>query len=165
MEKDSYQGKTLGDLFYKPYKLELNTGREVWLTRLEQYGTYMSQLEGIPFEIKGRVNVKWFVQWAQEAFKLPVAVLQPLTLPHDEKYTAHIRKQHRMIPDEEEIVYLAPITCVAKFWSGPVDGIDAVVTGMVVIWFQEQFAMPIDERAMKHLKQIKWDEYAENCEP
>jgi hypothetical protein len=65
---------------------------------------------------------------------------------------------------EFEPVSLGPITCVVRFECSEIvpnkpkrDGSE-----LAVVWFQQEFAMPIDPIVMEKIKALDWDTYAEN---
>ena len=63
-----------------------------------------------------------------------------------------------------ESISLGPITCIGNFESNkPVRGEnDRDCSMLTLVWFQEQYAMPIDPVVLKKIKAFDWEGEAEN---
>tara|TARA_Y100000310_G_C20468462_1_gene708805 strand:- start:562 stop:924 length:363 start_codon:yes stop_codon:yes gene_type:complete len=52
------------------------------------------------------------------------------------------------------------ISCIADFESAPIDSSNYSLSYLTIAWFQNEWAMPIDEKVMEQIKCIEWDKYA-----
>ena len=60
---------------------------------------------------------------------------------------------------------LPSVTCIARFISGGLEGTDDIWSVLRVIWYQDDFAFPIAERAMQQIAEIDWEAHATSWEP
>ena len=60
---------------------------------------------------------------------------------------------------------LPAITCIARFNSDGQLGTDDIWSVLRVIWFQDEFAFPIDDRALRQIAEIDWETHATGWEP
>jgi len=154
------------DMRYKPYVLVNDAGRELNLTHFNQYRTYGNQMEGIPFEIVGEEKLGLHCHWSYEKWKAPILVIDKKILPHDKETDDFIRRRNYILPGME-IGFLAPITCVAKFESKPVEREGKEkgdISILAIMWFQEEYSSPIEPHIREKIVQLDWDEFAENFE-
>ncbi len=137
-----------------PENLILASGREIKLCELWQATTYEGVLEGFPTSSINAGIVEWLrcnpKHWLQ-GYK--PHVLAPRETPI---------KLRRPWPLGQPML-LPAITCVGRFEStsptrpGPDDR-----STLVVAWFQESFALPIDAEILEQLRQLDWSELATN---
>jgi len=158
--------RSRADSIYKPYVLRNSTSRELYITHFNQYRTYGNQHEGIPFEIVGEEELGLHCNWTYERWKAPVLIIDRKILRHDKETEDLIRKRNHILPGME-IGYLAPITCVGKFESKPVEK-DTMANGdlsiLAIMWFQEEYTSPIDPDIREKISGLDWEEFAENFE-
>lgn len=60
---------------------------------------------------------------------------------------------------------LASVTCIARFDSDGQVGTDDIWSVLRVIWFQDEFAFPIAERARAQIVAIDWEMHAKGWLP
>jgi hypothetical protein len=142
-------------------QITLNSGREIYLQDLNQSHSYAGLLLGLPNREYNLDLIRQFRQTAmKEMHTRYVFVVTPPVLDFvdadGEKRTRSRRGPVERIPD---------IACTARFYSSGVvregDEDIAFASVMTVVWFQETFALPIDEMAMEHIKAIDWDRLAD----
>ena len=158
--------RSLGDIIYKPYVLRNDTGRELYVTHFNQYRTYGNQLEGIPFEIVGEEELGLRCHWSYEQWKVPVLIIDRKIIRHDKDREDFIRRRNHILP-AIEIGYLAPITCVARLESKPVETANKEkgdLSALAIMWFQEEYSSPIEPHIREKIVHLDWDEFAENYE-
>ena len=142
-------------------EIVLTSGREIGLISLNQSFTYHGQLEGAPT-----------ARWNQEIIDNAVQV---------ERNKQHGRAPYLIPPAQTPIdlpvplatpfgkpMRLPSILCVASFNSrlpahNPSDPI-MYYSQLSVIWFQEDFAFPIDGAVLEALREIDWEKLAYDVE-
>jgi hypothetical protein len=145
----------------KTGEIVLTNGREIGLISLEQSFTYHGLIEGAPTERMNQEIIDVAVQEARNKqhsrnpYLIP-PTQTPITFPGSTQYP--FGKPMR----------LPGILCVARFNSrNPVhDHIDPILyySQLSVIWFQEDFAFPIDKTVLEALRQIDWEKLAYDVE-
>jgi hypothetical protein len=137
-------------------KLQLNSGREIHLRYLRQWHPYEGMLEGLPTR-----------QWNR---KIIEEIVAEQTTPHAKPFLIN--------PEEKPLEYiegrkypfgdpaaLPGVACVARFLSfSPARNRDCFVSELLVIWFQHEFALPIDPQVVEHLQAIDWETLATDLE-
>lgn len=156
--------------FYSNFEITLNCNRTIHLENLKQRQTYSGVYEGAPW---GRDRMEWWPEmlrkYAEEEHKCPAIIVDkrdfplPVAEEHLDQYRWPLGKD-RPYSKEFEPISLGPITCVARFECSEIvpnkpkrDGSE-----LAVVWFQQDFAMPIDPVVMEKIKALEWDTYAEN---
>ncbi len=137
----------------------LLSGREVRLMELRQSWTYEGMLEGLP---TGRMNQR----------HLDSLLTERQGKPYPQGPV------HMIVPTERPIQYCADtpypfgtpaelprVTCIGRFKSWAVAREEyCYYSGLVVIWFQDEFAFPIDPAVMEKLRAIDWERLAVDVE-
>lgn len=139
--------------------VNLSSGRTVELTELRLSSTYGGFLEGYPCK---RVNDR-LVDW-----------LQGNTEKNHPRIPVHLVTPRREYPEGDRSVgpfgpveVLPAVKCVGVFRSTPVDAdIDPALhrSALVVAWFQDTPDVPSGDRAEQALRDLRWDELAEDHE-
>jgi hypothetical protein len=133
-------------------ELGLLSGRRIHLRELWQYRTYDGLLEGLPTEVMNE------------------GMLQHLLARYrDQPYPGApylIRPTERRIETSQGGPYpfgnpsaLPGVTCISRFESRE-PAPDQPLSGLVVIWFQQEFALPIDPAVVTQIETIDWQEHA-----
>src|SRR5688572_21808282 len=128
--------------------------REANLRFLQQSGTYDGLLEGLPTVEMNRGIIESHVggQWSKH-YDVPPYLVPPRETPIE---TFDDRPYPFGTPAS-----LPSLICVARFESyQPTTGRDGDGSGLVVIWFQQNFALPIDDEVLRHLAEVDWNQYA-----
>lgn len=141
--------------------ITLNTGREVRLSDLNQSHTYAGLLLGVPDREYNQELITQFRKAAKEEMHRSYAyVVTPPVLDVD--CSDQLKRRHQQLGKHvERIPYIA---CTALFRSGGVqregDEDIGIMSAMAIVWFQDYFALPIDEAVLDKIKAIDWDKLA-----
>lgn len=126
----------------------LASGRRVHLQGLRQYWTY----EGLPTAEGNRRRLDSLIAGHRDAPD-PGA---PRLIPPVEEPIAVDRPYPFGTPSA-----LPAITCIGRFTSSkPARAETHDFSGLVVIWFQRDYALPIDPVALDHLRRVDWNRHA-----
>ena len=136
---------------------ELSTGRTIQLLALDQYYTYEGLLAGIPTrEMNQEMMDRLIARYVHPAeYGVPL-LLEPEQRPLD-------APEHR--PVHGTPAALPSVTCVARFDSDGQLGTNDIWSVLRLIWFQEDFAFPIEDRALRQIAEIDWERHARGWEP
>lgn len=175
----------LSDYFYKGPAITLNSGREITIQKLDQWLAYARVHEGIPYGPNYKNMVDFDLRRTREKHpKDKVIVIEPRLrpLPLPENILEGLRKKD--IPpkytgdDEDRIdenaldraiaagrpdpVSIGSACCCAWFRSTPIDPKNGDLSELIVIWYQDGFAMPIDPLVVEQIKAIDWESSAKD---
>ena len=126
----------------------LACGVGIALTRLRQRRIYINVIEGVPCR---SVNDRWLANLRQ-----PTA---GSTLPRYLVPPIQTRRWQQGDPDKGW--FLPDKECTAIFRGPSLRADDDYITELAVVFFQEQWAMPIDAEVLAHLRGIDWFKLAE----
>lgn len=132
-------------------EIQLNSGHSIHLIRIDQWETYGGLLEGVPTKELNERIINRTIEGAKRQWHFAPYLIQPLETPikMDRDYPFGTPAS---IPD---------IICVTKF-----DCFDTVqdknmdASTLSIIWFQAEFAFPIDEKVQTQIQSIDWNQYA-----
>ena len=133
------------------------SGREIRLLGINQYYTYEGLLLGVPtWEMNQDMMDRLVASYVHPAeYGVPL-LLEPEQRP--------IEVQGER-PDHGTPAALTSVTCIARFNSGGQLGTDDIWSVLRVIWYQEDFAFPIEDRALRQIAEIDWETHATGWEP
>ena len=143
------------------YEITLNDGRVLTMSSFEQYTTYSGMMEGLPTRKynDSKVNCvdesKTYVLHAPRLYGDFSKMLPP------DSFIA------RMCADDPYEV-LPGVTCVARMTSKPCKTSDwtdidpPARSYLTLVWFQNEWAMPIAPEVLEKLKAFDWDAHAYN---
>ncbi len=136
-------------------KIELNSGREIFLSSICQEYTYEGLLAGYPDKEMNNRYIKWNMESALEKMNATKAYL---ISPPMFEVEVHEKVRHHY----KDAIRMPYIVCFGQFDSSVLKG-DNVNDGswLTIVWYQDDFAMPIDESVIEHIKIIDWDSEAE----
>ena len=131
---------------------ELSAGRTIQLLALDQYYTYEGLLLGVPTREMNQEMIDRLIARHVHPAEYGVPLLlepeqQPLDVP-----------EHRQVVGTPAT--LPSVTCIARFDSDGQLGTDDIWSVLRVIWFQDEFAFPIAERALQQIAEIDWETHA-----
>ncbi|MEV3973087.1 hypothetical protein AB0K68_33970 [Streptomyces sp. NPDC050698] len=135
----------------------LSSGRSIELTQLRMSSTYGGMLEGYPCKRLNDMKVTGLRREAERVFsRLPVHLVAPV----------------REYPDDTAgpfgpVETLPSVTCIGVFSSTTVDPeLDPVLhhSALAVVWFQSTPDVPSGEDADPALREIRWEELAQDYE-
>jgi len=136
-------------------KIVLSSGREIFLNSIHQSYTYEGLLLGHPNREMNDRYIRWNMESALEKMNATRAYLvsPPLIeVEIDERVKQHYKDAIRM----------PYIVCYGQFESSVIKGDDANDSSwLTIVWYQEEFAMPIDVSVIEHIKMIDWEKEAE----
>lgn len=147
-------------------EIPLNTGRRIYLQHLNQSPTYEGLLLGLPSRELNEALVNEFQQKALETLRVGYAhVITPTVLEVD--CTPERRQSY--LERGKHVERIPAIGCTALFHSSGVRRKDdpdiAIGSVLAVVWFQDDFALPIDPRVVTQIKKIRWSHLAETWDP
>ena len=133
------------------------SGRKIRLLALNQYYTYEGLLLGVPtWEMNQDIMDRLIARYVRpEEYGVPL-LLEPEQKPLDVP-------EHRQVHGTPAA--LPSVTCIARFNSDGKLGTDDIWSVLRVIWFQEGFAFPIEDRALRQIAEIDWERHASGWEP
>jgi len=139
--------------------IHLSGGRDVQITSIRQWFTYGGLLEGLPTDKMNRQMIDRLLKeerergwWAGEPYLVPPPV-RTIQLPDDRSYPFGTPEA------------FPPITCVARLISvTPARDPKKDTSELTVIWFQDEYAFPIDPQVLEHLRRLDWDNRAIDLE-
>ncbi len=146
--------------------VELITGRKINLQNLEQHRTYSGMLEGLPSpELNDRI-IECLVSSHTRYEEAPLVIHAPRGLEHLHEDEKPAFERSRLNPE-----ILPCITCIGSFESneptarGAVEDEDACASRVKLIWFQDEWAMPIAPEIIEKIKAFDWDSLAYDIGP
>lgn len=130
------------------------SGHWLRLQELRQYRTYEGLIEGLPTAERNKQRLDHLVREYRDA-----------PYPGD---------PYLIRPAEEPVEYIAGrrypfgtpsalpgVTCIGRFTSArPARDEATDYSGLVIIWFQKEFAMPIDSAVGDHFRLLNWERHA-----
>lgn len=130
----------------------LRSGRTICLCELRQYLTYEGLLEGLPTVEGNRRRLARLVEEYRGSHRLG----DPLVIPAAETPIELGRRYPFGTPSA-----LPEVTCIGRFTSTP-PARDASrdYSGLVVIWHQDAFALPIAPAILDRLQGLDWERCA-----
>ena len=134
--------------------IELLSGRTIRLADLRMSSTYGTWLEGYP---TAKWNRRVLDNLIREHSNNPYPGA-PFLVPPVETPTPALDPWHQHLGPPSS---LPAITCVAHFTSDrPARSEYADFSGLVVLWFQDDYAFPIDPAAFDQIRALDWDRIA-----
>ena len=139
----------------KAGEFDQTSGRRLYMRELRQYLTYEGLLEGLP---TAECNKQRLERLVVEHRDKPYYG-GPYLIPTTEILIEYIR-DGRPYPFGTPSA-LPSVTCIGRFESfEPARDKNFDMSGLVVIWFQEEFAFPIDQAVIAHILAIDWNAHA-----
>jgi hypothetical protein len=135
-------------MLIKPlYEIELDSGLLIHLRNLNQRGTYDGLLEGI---FSARLS-NMLLKMALERVRKPSLLIEPVRHPF--QLPENLRRSG---PGER----LPEVECSAMFLSTWIPGRGADQTYLNILWYQDQWALPIDPAVLEQIKKVDWPTHA-----
>ncbi len=136
--------------------IELQSGRSIRLQSLRQWETYAGLLEGLPTEQLNQGIVERIL--TDERERSPLG--EPYLIPPRQTPIDHADEYPFGTP-----AALPEISCVANFES-PEPARDPLqdYSVLTVIWFQDDFAFPIDPQVLEQIRALDWEQLAQDFE-
>jgi hypothetical protein len=138
----------------KANEIDLPSGRRLQLQELRQYWTYEGLLEGLPTTEQNETRLERLVS--------------------DPRNWFYPGGPYLIRPAEEPLEYrgerpypfgtpsaLPAVTCIGRFTSlDPARDQARDYSGLVIIWFQREFALPIDAAVVDQIRSLDWERHA-----
>jgi len=152
-------------------QLQQESGRTLILNQLEQSQTYAGMLEGVPSKQTNDWDIDVALRRAAgreytlgEPYLIPPRrhdyEHEPGDMEHERARRAHYPKEWERDPE-----WIPLICCIGCFRSfPPVHDQEKHGSCLTVVWYQDDYAMPIDEGIIQELKQLDWDRLATDFE-
>jgi hypothetical protein len=135
------------------YDIQMASGRSISLAALNQSRTYEGLLEGVPTDKMNKRHVDSALKKAHELWKQ-----RPYLIPPVETPIKFEREYPFGVPAE-----IPGITCFARFRSHQPVG-QGDYSELTLVWFQSEFALPIDEEILVHICAMDWNKHATDYE-
>jgi hypothetical protein len=137
------------------YEVRLHDGRAIRLDVLYQWRTYAGLLEGLPTEELNRRLVTEALDRVRERLGTAAAYLIPPVEQLIEGPKSYLGGRFG------RLAQLPAIVCAATFDSfQPAQDAQADGSSLTVVWFQDDFALPIDKAVLDQLQAIDWVSHA-----
>jgi hypothetical protein len=133
----------------------LSDGRTVGLQSLKQWAVYAGILEGLPTRQFNDAELKRLVEEAEAQDRHPPFLIVPVQVPisYEGRYPFG------------EPAKLPPIACIARFHSyAPARDASKDCSDLTVIWFQQDFAFPLDGSVEQAILAMNWNALARDVE-
>lgn len=145
-------------VFRKGFEITLDSGRAVRMDGLEQRVTYSDVLEGWPNKARNDRRIDELIRRYSCSDEKPYILYAPRDVIHIE--ADEMRHFNRTSCPQPEL--LPYITCFARFYSDKPtrDFKYSDMSYISMIWFQDDWAMPIAREVIERLKSFDWDSLA-----
>lgn len=133
-------------------EITLHSGRTIRLRTLFQYGTYYGLLAGYPHRKCNEVRQRAAIQYAKST-PIGVSFEEPfLIVPAEEPIEVEESIRQRL---PYEPAAMPTTTCIGEFNSGARNSVEDF-SCLVMVWFQDEFAMPIAPEVVTQIQAIDW---------
>jgi uncharacterized protein (TIGR02996 family) len=132
--------------------IKLRSGRDIHLRRLDQHHIYEGLLEGLPTTAMNRRIIEGIVNDARTRRGEEPFLIRPRETP-----ISYSGDRPYPFGDPAE---LPGVACVGRFTSFTAARGGGDCSELVVIWFQDEFALPIASEAWEQLVAIDWNQHA-----
>lgn len=126
--------------------LTLNSNRIITLESIAQRKTYSGMLAGLPNSKINDMIIESAVMQTNKQRHTVAHLIDPVRTNHE----LH-GKPYERIP---------AICCNAFFDSGPKKFTNNDLSFLCIVWFQEEFAMPIADDILSKIMAVDWDKHA-----
>jgi hypothetical protein len=126
---------------------------ELSILRFCQFDTYDGLLIGIPHETINKNIINWTIENAKKISELKeVYLIEPIQISIQNK--GNLGLQNKI--EYKELPY---VTCIMKVTSTNIRNCDGDSAFMCIVWFQNDFAFPIDSEIQKQIEAIPFKEH------
>jgi uncharacterized protein (TIGR02996 family) len=137
----------------KPEDIRQRSGRMLWLQELRQHNVYAGLLEGAPTREGNRRTIERLVAAERSGG-------EPYLIQPDEKSIDTGESLASFYSRMGGAAALPTIACVGRFQSSHAKDEARHASELTVIWFQEEFAFPIDPAIREQIRAIDWEKHA-----
>lgn len=132
-------------------EFKLGDGRSIRLMSIDQWGTYSGLLEGVPTKEMNERYIRYTMDEARKRRNFEPYLIPPIETPIeiDRKYPLGTPAS---IPG---------ITCIAQFdCLDPARDKSMDASTLPIVWFQSDFAFPIEDAILEHIRLLNWEKFA-----
>jgi uncharacterized protein (TIGR02996 family) len=151
--------------YHMECELLLRSGREITLKHLNQVMTYAGLLEGTPDHESNDLHIEYALE---EAGRRGVAGVRPhLIVPPRRDYFRKPGDMRRITEYSPHWIpeWLPVVQCIGQFSSGVTARNPGMhISVLTVVWFQDEYAPPIQEPALGQLLDLDWEALALDIE-
>ena len=142
--------------------LKLNDGTDIHITSINQEKTYAGLLEGSPNSNMNERIISDALKKSDEANGTNRTVVIPPRLENlEDASSPHKRLYEKFYKKKVRLEAMPRILCCATLESyNYAKDSNEDCSSLHVIWFQENFAFPIEEAVIEEIKKLKWSELA-----
>ena len=131
------------------FPFEFKDGVLPHISRFFQWETYYGVIEGVPDKEINNDNIQHQKMLAKQHCNL------------DAIYLVEPKRNAFTNANGSEKETLPRITCIAALINyNPVSDLDKECSRLALIWFQDDFAFPVDEDIVRQIIQIEWNKHA-----
>lgn len=130
--------------------IDLIAGRRIYLVELRQYQTYEGLIEGLPTAERNQQRITALVEqyrdqpYPGDPYLIP-AIERPIEFNHNRPYPFGTPSA------------LPAVTCIGRFTSTmPALGGPADYSALVILWWQDDYAFPIDPAIFEQFRGHDW---------
>jgi|CXWL01.1.fsa_nt_gi hypothetical protein len=140
-------------------EFQLASGRNINLIGINQRETYAGFLEGMPTKEINQLLIKEAVEAAKQLWNEAPYLIEPIETPIIWK-----REYPLGIPAS-----IPGKVCISQLRSFYPRGENMGLSGLeysllTLVWFQDEFAFPIDDSILEKIHSLDWDRYATDCQ-
>ena len=138
-------------------------GDTLYLDDIYQYRTYAGVLNGLPFDPAS--HIEHDIEYVARIFPNHSAV--PHVVPPRMHRGRRIAKRASGEEEVEDWCILPRCTSFGRFNTSRLArnaGGDSDGSSVVLVWYQDKFGVPDDERTLQLMAELDWDEFAHNWE-
>ncbi|MCO6456993.1 MAG: hypothetical protein J5I93_16965 [Pirellulaceae bacterium] len=132
-------------------EFKLSNGRVIRLVAIDQWRTYSGLLEGVPTIEMNERHIRRTMDTARERRHFDPYLIPPVMTPI-EPGRDYPFGTPASIP---EITCIGQFDCFDTARDKAMDG-----STLPIVWFQKDFAFPIDEVIQEHLRLLDWEKHA-----
>jgi hypothetical protein len=137
--------------------ISLDCGREITLTSLKQEMTYAALLEGTPDSETNVRHLLGLVKRVRNPWRLQNPGPPPFLIAPERRDYLRVQGDMASIRSEYRIPEWMPlITCIGTFESSRISDKKMDASCLTIIWFQDNYAMPVSRAALAAIKSIDW---------
>jgi hypothetical protein len=137
--------------------IKLESGRTIEVYSINQEQTYAALFEGTPRKSHNDDIIESCRQSAVEKYGKPVIVIDPVRTLGPSSFSDP--KADKLWGPRE---FLPEVTCYGMFQSYPVRSEREDHSFLLIVWFQDTFAFPIDAGVISGIRKVDWEASAVN---
>jgi hypothetical protein len=142
--------------------ITLKSGLKIILDELRQFQTYAGMLEGQP---SAKVNDRQISSALGKAKAMSPLDISPYLIQPVRRDYGRRRGDAVLFPHSSYTPEWIPfITCIASFHSFTTKDPEMHASEGIIIWYQDNFALPIGKKVMREITALDWHSFATDFE-